>query len=143
MKIFRRTRGIIILGLILVMLLSAYLFISSFKKQITIVGFAYENDVITISQSKISLQTTIVDTINENKKRVCNFYKEFYYYKFGNKVNLKIELDSANHKLLDTVLILTEKNKVPVISFEDPTKTKFKRRFFVIDQTDRLYDYFK
>ena len=107
-----------------------------FKKEVTVLGFAYENDIIRIKQSSINLQTIVVDSVNQDTKHVCNFYKKFNYYTFFRKKDLHIEIDSGNKKLLDTILILPDKNNKPLVSFENPTETKFKRRFFIIDQTD-------
>jgi len=66
---------------------------------------------------------------------VCSFYETFNYYTLNGRVTLNIEIDSANHKLLDTLVLLTGKHERPFISFEKPTETKFKRRLFIGNQT--------
>ncbi|HAL83456.1 MAG TPA: hypothetical protein DCO83_15480 [Mucilaginibacter sp.] len=106
-----------------------------FKRKIFIVGFGYQNDIIVVRQSKITLQTVKIDTNNVDSNRVCSFYETFSYYTFSGNVSLNIEIDSATHKLLDTVVVLTEKNERPFISFEKPTETKCKRKFFVGDES--------
>ncbi len=116
-----------------------YLFISSFKKKIKVLGFAYENDIIRVSQSKINLQTIKVDTTHADTNHICSFYATFNYYTFRDKANLVIEVDSGNKILLDTIVVLTEKNKKPFISFENPRETKFKRKFFLGDDTDKRF----
>ena len=130
-------RRIVIL-LTIALATAAYFFMSSFKKTIIFTGFAYKNDIIKVSKTGLNFQTFVI-TANENEKHICSFYQECNYYEFSDKTTFVIQIDSGKRKLLDTALILTNKNKMPIISFEDPSKTNYKRSFFVIDQTDKGY----
>jgi hypothetical protein len=128
----------IVILLTIALATAACFFISSFKKTIIFTGFAYKNDVIKISKSGRNFQAIVV-TANENEKHICSFDEECNYYEFRGKTNFVIEIDSGKRKLLDTILNLTSKNEMPIISIEDPTKTNYRRSFFVIDQTDKGY----
>jgi len=123
-----------LIGVPLILAMAVYLFIYLFKKKIVIIGFGYKNDLIEVRQSKITLQTVTINDNSIDSNGVCSFYETFGYYTFSGNATLNIEIDSANHKLLDTVLVLTKKNERPFISFEKPTETKFKRHFFVGDK---------
>ena len=92
-----------------------------------------------VKQSNITIEKYKVEATNIDSNRVCSFYEIFNYYTFSGNANLTIEIDSAGQKLLDTVLILTQKNKDPFISFQSPIETKFKRKFFVVDETDKYF----
>jgi UDP-N-acetyl-D-mannosaminuronate dehydrogenase len=124
-----------LIGTLIVLVTAFFLFIHLFKKKIFIIGFGYKNDIITVRESKLTLQTVKIDTTNIDSNRVCSFYKTFSYYTFSGNAALNVEIDSANHKLLDTVLIFSEKDKSPFISFEKPTETMFRRKFFVANET--------
>jgi hypothetical protein len=128
-----------LIGTFLIGIIAVWLFVSLFKKSIFVTGFAYKNDIIRVKQSKITIQTLKVDTNNIDSNRVCSFDETFSYYTFSGNAKLNIEIDSAGHKLLDTILVFTERNKRPFISFQKPTETKFKRKFFVGDETDKGY----
>ena len=132
-KLYRRS----LIEISLVILIGQ--FISLFKREIHIIGFGYKNDVIQVKQSNITIEKYKVEEINVDSNRVCSFYETFNYYTFSGNANLIIEIDSAGQKLLDTVLILTQKNKDPFISFQSPIETKFKRKFFVVDETDKYF----
>jgi hypothetical protein len=128
----------ILITTLLIASLAVYSFFHIFKRDIFIIGFAYENDIINIKQSNVTLQTLRVDKNNIDSNRVCSFYETFSYYTFTGNATLSIEIDSANHKLLDTILVFNKTNKKPFISFERPTENKFKRKFFVGDDTNIL-----
>jgi hypothetical protein len=124
---------------LLITSIAVYSFFHMFKKEMSIIGFAYENDIIRVKQSNVTLEILSLDKNNIDSNRICSFYENFSYYTFNGRANLNIEIDSAHYKLLDTVLVFTEKNKKPFISFEKPTETKFKRKFFVGDKTNKYY----
>jgi len=127
------------ISILLILCLITGLLAFKAKHPIEIVGFAYKNDIIRITQFDIDLQKVVVDSLNKDSDNVCNFYKEFSYYKFGKKSNLKITIDSANYRLLDTTIQFSNKTMFPVVSFENPSKTKFKRKFFIMDKADKEY----
>jgi hypothetical protein len=116
----------------------AYFFIGSFKKTIIFTGFAYKNDTIKINKGGLYFQTLVIKE-HENEKHICSFYLECNYYEFTGKTDFMIQIDSDKRTLFDTVVVLTNRNKMPVISFEVPTKTNYGRSLFVVDQTDKGY----
>jgi len=133
MKILSKRNFLIGVFLILVTIVCFFTF--SFKRKIFIIGFGYKNDIIIVRQSSFILEKVKVDTNNVDSMHVCSFYETFNYYTLNGRVTLNIEIDSANHKLLDTLVLLTGKHERPFISFEKPTETKFKRRLFIGNQT--------
>lgn len=129
-------KQLIIIGLLL-LCVTGYIFILSHKKKLTVAGFAYANDEISIKQSMIILRTIKIDTANIDSNHIVAFSETFSCYDFGKHTNLIIEIDSSGHKLLDTTLVLSKNNKKPLVSFIYPKKTKSKRTFFVGDETDK------
>lgn len=97
------------------------------------IGYAYPNDMIRVTQSDFMTHTFKVDTTNLDSNRVGSFYEKFSYFTFNGNASVNIEIDSSGIKLLDTLLIFDEKNTAPFVSFEKPTENNFKRKFFIGD----------
>jgi|GEM_PF-6681147 len=120
--------------LCLIIIIVGYTVYSSFKRKIIVTGFAYEKDIISIKQSKKLRQVIDLDGHKINANRIYSFYETLDCFTLNGDVTLTIEIDSARHKLLDTTIVLRKENKIPFISFENPTETKSIRSFFIGDQ---------
>jgi len=122
----------IILFLIITTLL--VVFYSSTNRECNFTGYVYKNEVIKINFSSKTIK--IVADRDESGNGLCFFSKNVKYFHFMNPLKLNVRIDSLNNILLDTVLVLPNKYKRPVISFEDPTINHFKRNIFLIDESD-------
>jgi hypothetical protein len=73
-----------------------------------------------------------------DSNRIYFFYEIHHIFTLSGNITLHLEIDSSHHKLLDTIILITKNNEGPFISFEDPTTTKFIRKFFIGDETKIL-----
>jgi hypothetical protein len=122
---------------IFMLLIITALFIVFYKSTIreyNFTGYAFKNEIIKVKFSNRTIK--IVADRDDNLNELCFFSKNVKYFHFMNPLKLNVQIDSLNSILLDTVLILPNKNKKPVISFEDPTTNHFRRNVFLIDESD-------
>lgn len=123
----------------LIIVFIAYRVYSSFERKIILTGFAYEKDIIVVKQSNKTIQVINVQGQQIDFNRIYSFYETLNSFSLKGDVRLGIEIDSAHHKLLDTMILLDKTNKAPFISFENPRETKSKRSFFIGDQASKEF----
>jgi len=131
--IIKRVYILVIITSILIFCLSC-----SFQKEVTLIGFAYKNDSITIRQGKQILLNIRV-TGSEDKNRLCSFNQKIKALQSPKGIQLNIRLDSSGTNLLDTIVLIQKNSKEPFISFLYPTETNSKRILFLGDETDSNY----
>lgn len=116
-------------------LFSYFLYIL-FNKEVVITGFAFKNDRIFIEVSKTRINNISISNY-ENEKNLGSIYEKINFLKFFNNSKVYVRIDSANNRLLDTSFVIPDSYKKPIISFQDPNETNFKRTVFVIDESDK------
>lgn len=117
----------------------AFILIScSSQKEITIIGYAYKKDKITIMNNGRRMLYLIVND-NEDANRLCSFNTKVEVVQSSPNIQLKIRLDSERKNLLDTVISIPINSKEPFVSFLHPTDTISKRSIFLGDLTDSSY----
>jgi hypothetical protein len=135
MKLILRKSKKTIAGYILVIFLFFLLLVYNYgNKKIKILGYAYENEKITIEFPYDKFYFTVSG--NKEVGNLCFFNKETKYFQIFGNSKLSIRIDSSNVILLDTTFVLSKGNRKPILSFRDPSKTLFKRNFFIIDESD-------
>jgi hypothetical protein len=130
-EISKRKMLFVIICVVLPVLVTVYI---SNSRKVEILGFANENEKITIEFPYKCYNFTVKGDNEGGTLRY--FYRETRFFSICNKSRINIRIDSSNVKLLDTHILLTKSNRLPIISFQNPRKTTFKRCFFIIDEKD-------
>lgn len=133
-NVTNKRRAIIIIVLLLILAIFLIVFYSSKNREYIFTGFAYKNEIIKIKFPSKTIN--IVANIDEGKNGLCFFNEYIKYFHLMNPQKLNVQIDSLGSILLDTVLIIPNGYKKPVISFEDPTTNHFKRYVFLINDSD-------
>jgi hypothetical protein len=130
-EISKRKMLFVIISVILTVLVTVYI---SNSRKVEILGFANENEKIIIKFPYKCYKFTVKGDNEGGTLRY--FYRETRFFSICNKSRISIQIDSSNVNLLDTLILLTKSNRLPIISFQNPRKISFKRCFFIIDKKD-------
>ncbi|MFA7687895.1 MAG: hypothetical protein WCY25_08525 [Moheibacter sp.] len=106
------------------------------KEKLSISGYAYENEVISIyNENSIEVFNLKVNSEVTDISGLCVLFEQTNIYKKNKDFKIRVVLDSNNLKLIDTVVIIKKENKEPFILFADPKDTRFKRKIFIDDDS--------
>lgn len=120
------------------MLSLSFLFSCSKEKEIKLLGYVYNNDRITVSMKGNVLLDKAIHG-NVDKKNLCSFYEPKIKIS-SSSIEVNFKIDSSGISVLDTVIVIPKKNKIPFISVLYPLqKSKFKRKIFLGDENDEKY----
>jgi hypothetical protein len=104
------------------------------KREVILTGFVYRGERIDVSYKEAKL--TPFDVRVNNSINGLQFFYEKRKLR-GNQVKVKAAIDSAGIRILDTSLLIPDKNKVPLISFLEPATTP-RRQLFLADSDTML-----
>lgn len=120
--------------LILCLLLFQVFFACSSKREVILTGFAYQGERLEVSYKDVKL--TPFDFRIDNASTGLHFFYEQRQLR-GDQIKVKATIDSAGIRLLDTLILIPDNNKVPLISFLDPATTP-RRALFLADSDSML-----
>jgi len=135
-NVINRRRALIIIVLLLMLATFLIVLYSSKNREYKFTGYAYKNEIIKIKFSRKTIN--IVANIDEDSVGLCFFTERIKYFHLMNPLKLNVQIDSLSSIILDTVLIIPNEYKEPVISFEYPTTNHFKRFVFLINSSERV-----
>jgi hypothetical protein len=119
---------------ILCLLLLQVFFACSRKRKVILTGFAFHGESLEVSYKDIKL--TPFDFRIDNASTRLQFFYEQRQLK-GDQIKVKATIDSGGIRLLDTLLVIPDDNKVPLITFLDPATTP-RRSVFLADNDSIL-----
>lgn len=132
--ILKKSKKALVAYMLVIFLFFLLLMYNYGNKKIQILGYAYENEKITIKFPYNNFYLTVSG--NKEDNNLCFFNKGTKYFQILGNSKLRIRIDSLNVILLDTTFVLSKSNRKPIVSFRDPSKTSFKRKFFIIDESN-------
>lgn len=126
---FRQDSIRLIVGVLFLQVLSA----CSRNREIIVTGFTYKDETVKLFCNGNYLAP--VDLITYDNKTGLQFFYEKRRVS-GNKVGIKVTIDAAGIRKLDTLLLIPGSYKIPLISFVAPTKAIPGREVFIADDND-------
>ena len=123
-----------ILGFFLVFLLASVLYSCRYtKKNVIIAGLGYSGNYVRIwHKNKLLFSKLLSCRMTESE--IC-YLNDKISLSSENTIQLRIQLDSATIKIIDTAIFIPNRSKEPFISFIIPYQNQ-KRGVFVGDELD-------
>ena len=122
--------SLLILHLFVMQVFTAY----SGKRDVIVTGYVFQGEKLEISYNEAKL-TPFDFRVNNNKTGLQFFYEQKQLK--GKNIEVKATIDSGEIRLLDTLLVIPDINKTPLISFLHPATTS-KRELFLADSDTML-----
>ena len=136
MREFVTNRRRALIRIVLLLILAIFLFVFYYNKnrEFIFTGLAYKNEIIKIKFPGKTIN--IVANMVVGRNGLCFLFENTKYFHLMNPQKINVQIDSIGSILLDTVLIVPNRYKKPLISFVDPTTNHFKRHVFLIDDSE-------
>lgn len=107
------------------------------KREITITGFAWKNEIISIyNENNNEFFSMRVDDKMKNEDGLSTLYYYTNIYVRNKDIKLRVILDSANINLMDTIVLIPSSNNEPYILFGNPKYSNQLRTVEVYDDAN-------
>jgi hypothetical protein len=127
-------RKVIIFSIVLIAIIaSTIIYLSISKRKLLVTGFALDGDAITVT---INEKEYLVQNFrNADRSKLHYLYEELEYRSLRYDDSLHIELESDKGRLIDTNIVLSNKNIQPRVFFENPYLTSHAREVSLVSDS--------
>ena len=132
-------RRVIIFSIVLIIIIASTIFcLSISKRKLHVTGFALDGDIITVTINE--REYSVQNYRNADSPQLNYLYEELEYRSLRDDDLLHLELDSGKLKLVDTNMVLSNKNIQPRVYFENPYLTNHAREVSLVNDSGLIRD---